>query len=234
MKYLTLDIGNTRTKASIYDDLRLIHSDLLSIGDLPEHVDRSISAATGIHQDEWMNAVLSISDYHIVLDHNTALPIDNQYQSPETLGRDRLAAVCGAHALFPTSDCLVVDAGTCITYDFINAEGQYLGGNIAPGMHMRLQAMHDYTARLPLPDLEYHDFALGRDTHSALQNGAIHGIRYEIEGLKARYERKGNNFKLILTGGDAPFLSNTLESGIFDCPDLVSRGLLSILKYNDY
>jgi len=232
MKYLTVDIGNTRTKAVLYENGQTVRA-IDRIEDLPVRVDRSISSATGWHEEPWMQAIAACSDHHIVLDHNTAVPITNRYATPETLGRDRLAAVCGAQRLYPEDDCLIVDAGTCITYDYIDHNGIYHGGNIAPGLEMRLQAMHDYTDRLPKPPVHWHESPLGSDTASALQNGAIYGIKYEIEGLCDRLSDDNIEFKLILTGGDAAFLSSTLERGIFEHPNLVMIGLLSILEHYD-
>ncbi len=148
------------------------------------------------------------------------------------MGKDRLAAVAGAYARFPGQTCLVVDAGTCITYDWLNAEAAYLGGNIAPGIRMRLQAMHAFTDRLPAVEMRTEPNQIGQSTAAALRNGAQWGAVLEIDGYRAWSEAQFGPTKLVLTGGDADFLANKLKSEIFVNHHLVLIGLNQILEYN--
>ena len=163
----------------------------------------------------------------------TALPFKNQYSTPQTLGKDRLAAVAGAHALFPGDNCLVVDCGTCIKYDMLTADGIYLGGNIAPGAQMRIKAMHHFTAKLPEVPMQMPDDVIGYSTETALQNGALRGASLEIAGFVKLFEEKYTSLRVVLTGGDAiffkPFLTFSIDSIV---PDLTLHGLNSILIFN--
>ena len=163
----------------------------------------------------------------------TPLPIDNRYRSPETLGKDRLAAVVGAYQLFPGASCLIVDAGSCITFDLLEGGGIYRGGNIAPGIAMRLRAMHAFTARLPAVPVDAGDTGwLGDTTESAMRRGAQLGAALEIEGYIALCSAQIGRINVILTGGDADFLAKKLKSKIFVNHHLVLRGLNKILNYN--
>jgi type III pantothenate kinase len=168
----------------------------------------------------------------INLSSKTPLPIRNGYQSPETLGMDRIAAACGAWQLFPEKDSLVIDAGSCITYELVNSGGTYLGGGISPGLMMRFRAMHTFTAKLPLvtpvdsPDLT------GSTTTACMQSGVIWGMVEEINGIITRYREKYPDLQVILCGGDVPFFENKLKASIFASPEIVLIGLNSILSHN--
>ena len=166
------------------------------------------------------------------LDTRTPLPVENRYATPETLGKDRLAAAIGAWAQYPGQHCLVVDAGTCLTLDLVTAEGSYLGGNISPGVRMRLRAMHAFTARLPQVDVGAYKALLGQSTESALQNGGLLGAVLEIEGLASRLSDSYPGLITVLTGGDAAILAERLKSKIFVHLNLVLEGLNKILEYN--
>lgn len=160
------------------------------------------------------------------------VPIQNRYATPQTLGADRLAAACGAWSLYPGEASLVIDFGTCINYEFVNAQGEYLGGAISPGIAMRFQAMHGMTDRLPLGK-GTKDFTLtGNTTMSCLESGVMNGIWEEINGLSARYRRDNPGIRVILTGGDAHFFEKLMNPPIFVAPDLVLTGLNSILLHN--
>lgn len=167
-----------------------------------------------------------------VLDHKTTLPFTNQYHTPETLGRDRLAGIAGALKQFPNEASLVVDLGTCNTYDFVDEHKNYTGGNIAPGMMMRLQAMNHFTDKLPLLEAEHHEHLMGLSTTEAMQNGAIKGIILEIEGYIRALASKKRAINVILTGGDSIFFAKHFKKKIFAEPNLVLIGLNHILIEN--
>jgi type III pantothenate kinase len=166
------------------------------------------------------------------LDQDLPLPIKNLYKTPLTLGVDRLAGVCGAKQLFPFQNCLVIDAGTCITYDFLDKEGNYHGGAISPGMNMRFKAMNTFTARLPLVSPVDNPALIGDSTESCMQSGVIHGLVSELDGIITQYQAEFPHLRVILCGGDAVFFENKLKASIFASPELVLVGLNSILIYN--
>jgi type III pantothenate kinase len=168
----------------------------------------------------------------IALNRNLSLPIQNHYQTPDTLGMDRLAGACGAHALFPTQNCLVIDAGTCVTFDFVDGSGVYYGGGISPGLHMRFKAMHTFTAKLPLISPKAGVPLIGASTEASMQSGVVNGMIAEMEGIIARYAGKYAELRVILCGGDAGFFENQLKASIFASPELVLIGLNSILIHN--
>ena len=162
----------------------------------------------------------------------TPVPLVNRYRTPESLGTDRLAAAVGAWSLHPGKPLLIIDAGSCITFDFVTAEGEYLGGNISLGLHARLQAIDHFFPRLPLVDVEGPVPELGYDTATAIRSGVFEGMKYEIQGyidaLKAKYPQ----LLVFLTGGDKINFENTIKSRIFADQILVPRGLNHILRYN--
>lgn len=237
--FLTIDAGNTRTKVSVFNPDGSITASLLApenqiepiLEIIDKHViDHVIISTTG--QRDWDIKSLGIAGKNIELNQDTRLPVQIVYSTPATLGRDRIAAACGAHALFPGQNCLVVDAGTCVTMDVLLGTGIYVGGNIAPGLRMRLRAMHEYTAKLPLVEPGWPELSFGDSTLHALQNGAALGIVMEIEGLLHRARDAFGEVSIVMTGGDAVFLAERLESQIFVTPELVTQGLFQILAFN--
>ena len=162
----------------------------------------------------------------------TPVPITSRYRSPETLGSDRLAAVVGASSLRPGKDLLIIDAGTCITYEVIDARGNYWGGNIAPGMQMRLRALHEFTARLPLVEAEGEVPGMGYDTETAIRSGVLRGMKYEIEGYIKSMRSKFPNLEIFLTGGNRINFDTNIKNLIFTDKYIVPRGLNKILDYN--
>ncbi|MBQ5722460.1 MAG: type III pantothenate kinase, partial [Bacteroidaceae bacterium] len=164
--------------------------------------------------------------------HETPVPITNRYRSPKTLGADRLAAAVGARSLKPGKDLLIIDAGTCITYEVIDAKGNYWGGNIAPGMQMRLRALNEFTAKLPLVSAEGNVPGMGYDTETAIRSGVLRGMKYEIEGYIRSMRSKYPKLLVFLTGGDKINFDATIKSIIFADKFIVPRGLNKILDYN--
>jgi type III pantothenate kinase len=154
------------------------------------------------------------------------------YTTPKTLGVDRIAAVCGALQLFPQRDCLVIDTGTCITYEFLDRNARYHGGSISPGIAMRFEAMHRFTSRLPLVKPEINVPLVGDSTESAMQSGVIQGVRAEVEGIIQKYTDQYPDLKVIICGGDVRFFENHLKQTVFVAPDLVLIGLNLILRHS--
>ena len=237
--YLTIDAGNTRTKAVVYDAAGLTWDSITAEGNelapikelIRRHsVEHVIVSTTGVRERKISE--LGIKGKNIELSHEVPLPISIVYTTPETLGRDRIAAACGAKANHPGKNCLVISAGTCMTMDMLLGSGVYLGGNIAPGLRMRLQAMHEYTARLPLVEPGHPDLPFGDSTVHALQNGAGLGMVMEIEGIFQRAKNAFGEVLIVMTGGDAVFLADRIESQIFVAPELVTQGLFQIIAFN--
>ena len=237
---LAIDIGNSRTKLGLFDGERMLARETweswglreLSAWATNQNVENVIlSTVAGALDDAVLNYLRENFTF-VYLDSNTPLPIVNRYRSPETLGKDRLAAVVGAFCLFPDATCLVIDAGSCITYDVLEAGGVFLGGNISPGMQMRLRAMHAFTARLPLLEVRSLEGWLGDSTESAMQCGAQTGTVLEIDGFIEYFKSRFGRVNVILTGGDAVFFAKKLKSEIFVNNHLVLMGLNKILTYN--
>ena len=237
--YLTIDAGNTRTKATVFDPAgAIVHSDIFSEDDLAPILSLArdfpdahfIVSATG--HKSWSLTDIPVTGVKLELGPDTALPIRIVYATPETLGRDRIASAVGAWAMLPGKHCLVVDAGTCITMDVVQASGVFLGGNIAPGLQMRLEAMHEKTARLPLVDCAWPALPVGDSTRHALQNGACLGALREIEATWRSARDAFGDVRLVLTGGDAAFLAERIKYEIFAAPALVARGLYQILRFH--
>ena len=236
---LCIDIGNTRIKIGVFDKGQMIHhdafytmSEIEIVKLIQKHkIKRAISSSTRKHItafEKWVKAKIDL----LRLTHETAIPIVNKYHTPETLGKDRLAVVIGCTKVYPKKNCLVIDAGTCITYDLIDAEGIYFGGNISPGLRMRAEAMDTMTSSLPLVEPKYNSDYIGKSTETAMQNGIVYGTLLEMESFIAMIKDDIGEINVIITGGDAPFFEDLLKSKIFAHSFLVLEGLDVIINYN--
>lgn len=165
-------------------------------------------------------------------DHTSQIPVRIGYHTPHTLGLDRIAAVVGASMECPGRPVLIVDAGTCVTYDLLTADGTFVGGNIAPGIRLRLLAMHEHTGKLPLVSDSGEIPEIGFSTETAMRAGATLGVAYEIEGYMARLNEVYPDLFVFLTGGDALKLAAKIKSRIFVNENLVLTGLNRILQEN--
>lgn len=238
---LAIDIGNTRTKFAVFDNRTILQASSLANEalELNDEIikDFNVSSLIVSSVNAEAEMLLKLNLIHqpkISLNHTTALPITLAYESPETLGKDRIAAVVGAQYEFPRHNVLVIDAGTCVTYDFLTAEGVYLGGAISPGVQLRLKSMNSYTSKLPLLKWTGDDKPqnIGRTTITSMLSGVINGLIAEMIGFISNYEKQYKSLKIVLTGGDANFFVKELKNGIFADPNLVLKGLNEILIYN--
>lgn len=175
----------------------------------------------------------------IRLSPDTPLPLINDYESKQSLGYDRIAAAAGAMCLFPGSNLLIIDAGTAITYDFLSDDRHFRGGNISPGINLRLESLHRHTANIPLYTVEEKNMQLnnliikpGENTREAVVGGIVRGIVYEMTGYIAHYVAKSNPCKVVVTGGDGLFFARLLKNSIFVHQELMALGLNKILEYN--
>jgi type III pantothenate kinase len=162
----------------------------------------------------------------------TATPLTINYKTPETLGPDRLAASIGATILFPNKNVLVVNMGTCITYDITTAKKEYMGGKISPGAQMRLKALHTFTAKLPLVELTSFNNNIGQSTNDSILAGVFNGVLYEIEGTIDALSKRYSNLQTLLSGGDAPLFVKAIKKPIFTEPFLVLKGLNEVITHH--
>ncbi len=171
-------------------------------------------------------------DQFLELDHQTDLPIENLYETPETLGKDRIAAAAGANELFPDQNILVIDAGTAITYDLVSEKNQFIGGNISPGLEMRYKALNQFTGKLPLVSYSDEYEKIGRNTTEAIRAGVQNGILAEMSDSIDLFNRNYQNLQIIMTGGDSNFFAGKLNYSIFVHFNLTLIGLNRILEHN--
>ena len=234
---LVIDYGNSAAKVGIFDHQNLMEKITFATpDDLRNFLKTSVAEnvlVSSVKEDANLVLTWAVQAKNkFRLDYNFPLPITNHYGTPQTLGVDRLAGVCGAREIFPMQHCLVIDAGTCITYDFIDKDGVFLGGGISPGLSMRFKAVHNFTAKLPLVSAKAEVPLIGNSTESCIQSGVVNGVLEEIEGIIRQYQQKFEGLRVILCGGDARFFENKVKGSIFAVPELVLSGLNSILIHN--
>ncbi|MES2731267.1 MAG: type III pantothenate kinase [Bacteroidota bacterium] len=236
---IAIDVGNTFVKLGVFEGNTLRESfeglspELALAKSLAIRPAHAIVSSVGAPVQVWQEALQAIATQVYTLNHTTPLPLINHYETPETLGTDRIAAAVGAQTLYPEENCLVIDMGTCITYDFVDRDHHYWGGSISPGLRMRLMAMHTFTSRLPLLELnEATTDLIGRNTTQAMRSGAIYGMAAELDGIIESYLQRVGTLRVIACGGDAPYFERRIKASIFVVSELVIFGLNRILQYN--
>ena len=236
---LIIDIGNSAVKLALFEDKELVSTSVFddctfknTLCFINDHdVSNAIISSVRSVNDE----VKELSQHFdaLFLDEKTPLPITVDYKTPKTLGKDRIAAVVGASVLFPEQDVLVIDAGTCITIDFINKVKVYKGGRISPGITMRYKALNQFTNKLPLCSFSEENFFIGQDTESSIISGVQQGVLAEVSEIINVYKMENKETIIAVTGGDCFFFEKELKSSIFANPFLVMEGLNEILDYNE-
>ena len=239
--HLILDVGNTRIKWALFRQRELVYqfdcspeefrSLLKKTRKQYPQVERILVAATGELDQKQVKALKDWKKPHW-LSHQSNLPFTNQYQTPETLGLDRMGLMAAAALHHPEKNVLVIDAGTCVTYDLLSSDNTYKGGIISPGLYMRYRSMHRFTAKLPLLEPEVHDQSIGGSTSASMHLGAVGGILMEIDGFINDYRAQVDDLTVILTGGDAEFLRDNLKNDIFAHSNFLLEGLNYILEIN--
>lgn len=238
---LVIDIGNSRTKIALFnqDDLmfnvpvnRLTVAHLQMLKDEHPQLNKAILSSVRERDEELVGYLSQNFSQFIELDERTGLPILNLYESPETLGKDRLAAAVGAYELFPGRNLLIIDAGTAITYDLVNENGEFLGGNISPGLEMRFKALNHFTGKLPLVTPSDDADLFGKNTISAIRSGVQNGVLYEMNQTIELFNKNYQNLQIIMTGGDSNFFDRKLKYTIFVHFNLTLIGLNRILEHN--
>ena len=241
---LIIDIGNSFSKLAVFDGDEIIDFHIVEKIDIafltnvysrfPE-ISSSIISSVALH-DLSMIDFVSHRGTTIELNQSTPVPFINNYKTPETLGKDRIAIASAAVKLFPGQNVLVVDTGTSITYDLVTADGEFIGGGISPGLNMRFKALHNFTHRLPL--IQMNDAVgdinlVGNTTESSILTGVVVGARAEVEGIINQYSSIYSSLKIIISGGDHKYFEKLVKSNIFAAPNIVIRGLNYILDFNE-
>ena len=237
---LVLDIGNNFFKLGIFDNSDLI----FSFSDKNDKISIEIEKIISKYKQVNSALISNVSSIKIIdllnkykiqtfeLDSNFIFPFKLNYQTPETLGNDRLALAAAATILFPNSNNLVIDAGTCITIDLIDNNNHFMGGSISPGVKMRYKSLNNYTANLPLLENQNNFNFPGNSTDASIHAGVIGGVSNEIMGFIDIINCRYNKVNVILTGGDAKILSKTLKITIFANQNFILEGLNCILNLN--
>ena len=235
---LTLDIGNTQSKLAVFNNSLVVVKTFDS-----EFIIDEIDNFLLLYPSIKNLIVCSVTDITLNLEKynfnnvhfvssNSNIPFENLYLSKDSLGNDRIALVSSASISYPGKNVLIIDAGSCITYDFINDKNQYLGGAISPGLNMRYKSLNEFTSKLPLLSLESSDKLIANQTIDSINVGVANGVVFEIEGFVRQYLSEYDNLTVILTGGNSDFLSNQLKISIFANQNFLLEGLNNLIKLN--
>ena len=240
---LIIDIGNTRVKIGVFS-VEMEHFSAVNHANFEDEINfllkrfpsikKAIISATGKLNPSWVARLKDKVELH-VFSSSSKVPFINRYATPETLGLDRKALVAAAVLDFPQQNTLILDLGTCITYDFVDQDKNYFGGAISPGIKMRFKAMYNFTANLPLIDkdvIEFENLLIGNSTASSMEIGVLKGIINEIKGFVAAYQERFVDLTVILCGGDANLLAGQLKNSIFANSNFQLKGLNHILEQN--
>lgn len=238
---LIIDVGNSRIKLAVFSSKGLISKKVIQVTELKETVsllldtysslNHAIISSVGAIKKKDLKELESMLPL-MVLTHDLKLPFKNKYGTPKTLGVDRIALVSASIESFSNNNVLIIDAGTCITYDFVNAKNEYLGGAISPGIRMRYESLNNFTSNLPLLETKPPRHFIGKSTAGSIHSGVINGILKEIDGIIEDYQKNYEHLTVILTGGDVNLLSKRLKSSIFANSNFLLEGLNYILEFN--
>lgn len=238
---LIIDVGNTFVKLAIFKSDKLVFKTVVELANTIDEIQNlkkdfpklktGIVSSVGKLKKSQIASIKKEIDV-LQLDHKTKVPFKNSYDTPKTLGIDRIALVSASVYHYPENNVLIIDAGTCITYDFITDKNEYLGGAISPGIRMRYKSLHNLTANLPLLETMTPENILGTSTETSIHSGVVNGVVNEMDGCIKYYKEKYPDLTVILTGGDANFLSEQLKSSIFANSNFLLEGLNYILKFN--
>jgi len=237
---LAVDIGNTKIKAAVFEGSALSrrfvfekNEAIKSIKEIFEKhpgISHSILSSVGEDSNELLLLLKETTNLEVIT-HESPFPFTNKYGTPATLGIDRMVLAAGGVLMYPGQNRLVIDAGTCITYDFADSNDNYLGGAISPGLNMRYSAMHNFTAKLPLLYPEIPTHYIGKSTNESMHSGVVNGLLHELEGFIKQYNEEYQGLKVILTGGDAEFLAKRLKNTIFANSNFLLESLNLLYLY---
>ena len=238
---LIIDVGNSFVKVAVYQNNIMFERSVVASNDMLHEakrylikypiISKGIISSVGRLDQEQVIALKEEIEL-LVLSKDLKLPFENLYQTPKTLGVDRIALVSASAVQYPDKNVLIIAAGTCITYDFINSDNEYLGGAIYPGLRLRYQSLHNLTANLPLLEVDIPESIIGNSTNTSIHSGVVIGAVMEIDGVISEYRQNYPDLTVILTGGDAKFLAKQLKNSIFANSNFLLEGLNVILEHN--
>ena len=236
---LIIDIGNTRIKCAIFINGQLDKVLYTSDNELEEllsslsgKIQRLLVSSVKVLSEAQENEFKKICSQVLFLSSKLKMPFNNSYETPNTLGADRLALSAGGVLLFPNQALLIIDIGTCMTFDFVSPKGSYLGGSISPGLHMRYKALHKFTGKLPLVSHNNPKDLIGVNTEESILSGVVNGMQNEIDGIIDAYKLRYPKVMTILTGGDLTSFDKKLKNSIFADADILLKGMHFILELN--
>lgn len=239
---LAIDIGNSQIKGAVFKHNTISDTFIFAYSEWQKKIENIferypllshliVSSVGKLSEDDflWIDKKIQIS----FVSRQMKFPFTNLYKTPNTLGVDRMVLASGAVLKYPKTNRLVIDAGTAITYDFVDAMDNYLGGAISPGLRLRYKALNDYTAKLPYLEKTEEDFFIGQNTSESIHSGVVNGVIHEIEGFIDRYRTTYENFIIILTGGDTDFLAKRLKSTIFANQNFLLESLNDLYQFQN-
>lgn len=237
---LAIDVGNTRIKAAVFEGDMLVENFVFVKNELQKKIENIlkkykktahlvVSSVGNVEKQSFLEFENDLKVHFT--SHEDPFPFINCYSTPKTLGIDRMVLAAGATLQFPNQNRLVIDAGTCVTFDFIDQNNNYLGGAITPGLRLRYESLHNYTAKLPLLTLENPKDLIGDSTPDSIHSGVVNGLVYEIDGFIDEYSARYSNFIIILTGGDTEFLAKRLKNTIFANSNFLLESLNQTFQY---
>ena len=238
---LIIDTGNTATKLAVFQLDKIIEVQTISTKEMVFEVEKLLEKFSEIRQG-LLSTVRTMDNSEVetlqkllpikILEASFKLPFENRYDTPLTLGVDRLALMAAAVKQCPNKNVLVIDAGSCITYDFMDSDQNYLGGAISPGLEMRYKSLEVFTSNLPSLQKTMPKQRIGSSTEASIHSGVVHGVLQEIEGTIKVYQNKYPDLTVILTGGDADFLCKQFKISIFADSNFLLEGLNFLLEFN--
>ena len=238
---LVIDVGNSFVKTAVYNDNSQINFQILDATTIFGELEKLLQQFAKINTVVIASVgTLDFEDFKakhpqilfFMISIQSKFPFQNLYATPATLGIDRMVLAAGAVFQFPKKNRLIIDAGTCVTYDFVDENNNYLGGAISPGIRLRYEALHQHTSKLPLLNREIPESSIGNSTNKAIHSGVVNGIGFEIEGFVSDFKLNFKNFIIILTGGDADFLAKQLKKPIFANSNFLVESLNQLFQYN--
>jgi type III pantothenate kinase len=234
---LAIDKGNSKTKLALFQDFNLIELVIIDALEFDKKILEIIKKYPCISEIVLANVGKPIENLKKlnlkinIINHQNLFPFENLYQTPQTLGIDRAVLAAGAVLKYPNSNTLIIDAGTCVTFDYVNEKNQYLGGSISPGLLLRYKSLHDYTANLPLLSPNYPKSKIGNTTFEAIHSGVVNGLLSEIQYITDNFRSCYEKFNIILTGGDTLFLAKRLKNTIFANSNFLLESLILLHQY---
>ena len=233
--FVIVDAGNTSVKVAHVKNSQILSVHRFAqVSDALSTISDADVVCASVLNENFRQFFIERGGSFYQITHQSTLPFKSAYGSMETIGVDRLCNMAAAFKLFGSQNCLVVDIGTCIKFDFISENNVYLGGSIAPGIELRYKALYEHTSQLPMLDFKSAVSIIGEDTNKSMHSGVINGIQHEIQGMIMRYEKDFGDIKILITGGDASYFEFPQKSNIFANKNLTLEGIVEIYEINAF